>query len=59
VESSGIPFQNVARMRPWMIANVLIVQAMAQQGFPVEQGLGNRRIHSETRCTYRPASIGN
>jgi hypothetical protein len=39
VESSGIPFQSVARMRPWMIANVLIVQAMAQQGFPVEQGL--------------------
>jgi uncharacterized protein YbaP (TraB family) len=39
VESSGISFQNVVRMRPWMIANVLIVQAMAQQGFPVEQGL--------------------
>jgi uncharacterized protein len=39
LEDSGIPLQNLARMRPWMIANVLIVQTMAKNGFPVEQGL--------------------
>jgi uncharacterized protein YbaP (TraB family) len=39
LERSGIPFQNVARMRPWMIATLLTVQTMAKNGFPVEQGI--------------------
>lgn len=39
LEQVGIPFANVARMKPWMIANVLLVQAMAQHGFPSEQGI--------------------
>jgi len=39
LETAGIPFANVARMKPWMIANVLLVQTMAQRGFPTEQGI--------------------
>ncbi|HWT71837.1 MAG TPA: TraB/GumN family protein [Oxalicibacterium sp.] len=39
LEHAGIPFANVARMKPWMIANVLLVQTMARHGFPAEQGL--------------------
>ncbi len=36
---AGIPFANVQRMKPWMVANLLIVHAMARAGFPPEQGL--------------------
>jgi uncharacterized protein YbaP (TraB family) len=39
LEDADVPFANVARMKPWMIANVLLVQAMAKHGFPAEQGL--------------------
>lgn len=39
LDHAGIPFANVARMKPWMLANLLIVQTMAQQGFPTEQGI--------------------
>lgn len=35
----GLPFENVARMKPWMIANLLVVQEMARNGFPIEQGI--------------------
>lgn len=37
--AADIPFAHVQRMKPWMIANVLLVHAMAQAGFPPEQGL--------------------
>jgi len=36
---AGIPFENVARMKPWMVANLLLVQAMARHGFPPGQGI--------------------
>lgn len=39
LQRAGIPYESVARMKPWMIANLLIVQAMARSGFPAEQGL--------------------
>lgn len=39
LNDAGIPFDQVARMKPWMIANLLIVQSMARNGFPVEQGI--------------------
>lgn len=39
LQHAGIPFASVARMKPWMIANLLIVQAMARAGYPMEQGL--------------------
>ena len=39
LEHAGLPFANLARMKPWMIANVLLVQTMAKHGFPAEQGL--------------------
>lgn len=39
LESAGIPFANVARMKPWMVATVLLVQTMAQHGYPAEQGI--------------------
>jgi uncharacterized protein YbaP (TraB family) len=39
LQVTGIPFDNVARMKPWMIANLLIVQAMARAGYPAEEGL--------------------
>jgi uncharacterized protein YbaP (TraB family) len=35
----GIPFENVARMKPWMVANLLIIQEMARNGFPTEEGI--------------------
>lgn len=34
-----LPFESVARMKPWMIANLLLVQEMARNGFPAEQGI--------------------
>ncbi|WP_353152319.1 TraB/GumN family protein [Herminiimonas fonticola] len=34
-----IPFESVARMKPWMIANLLLIQEMARNGFPTEQGI--------------------
>lgn len=39
LQQNGIPFERVARMKPWMIANLLIVQTMARNGYPSEQGL--------------------
>ncbi|GGI53835.1 TraB/GumN family protein [Oxalicibacterium solurbis] len=39
LQQNGIPFERVARMKPWMIANLLIVQTMARNGYPTEQGL--------------------
>lgn len=39
LQRAGIPFDNVARMRPWMIANLLIVQTMERNGYPAEEGL--------------------
>jgi uncharacterized protein YbaP (TraB family) len=35
----GIPFDNVARMKPWMIANLLTVQTMERNGYPADEGL--------------------
>lgn len=35
----GTPFESIARMKPWMVANLLLVQEMARQGFPSEQGI--------------------
>lgn len=35
----GTPFESVARMKPWMVANLLLVQEMARNGFPTEQGI--------------------
>lgn len=39
LQRAGIPFENAARMKPWMAANLLIVQEMARNGFPAEQGI--------------------
>jgi uncharacterized protein YbaP (TraB family) len=39
LQRAGIPFDNVARMRPWMIANLLIVQTMERNGYPAKEGL--------------------
>lgn len=39
LQRNGIAFENVARMKPWMVANLLLVQEMARSGFPAEQGL--------------------
>ncbi len=39
LQAADIPFKSVARMRPWMITNLLIVQAMARAGYPAEQGI--------------------
>ncbi|MNR82653.1 TraB family protein [compost metagenome] len=36
---AGTPFESVARMKPWMVANLLLVQEMARNGFPSEQGI--------------------
>ncbi len=35
----GIPFESVARMKPWMVANLLLIQEMERNGFPTEQGI--------------------
>jgi uncharacterized protein YbaP (TraB family) len=39
LQRNGIAYDNVARMKPWMLANLLIVQEMARSGFPTEQGI--------------------
>lgn len=39
LQHAGIPYDNVARMKPWMIANLLIVQTMERNGFPADEGL--------------------
>ena len=39
LQAADIPFESVARMKPWMITNLLIVQAMARAGYPAEQGI--------------------
>jgi uncharacterized protein YbaP (TraB family) len=39
LQRAGIPFDRIARMKPWMVANLLIVQEMARNGFPAEQGI--------------------
>jgi uncharacterized protein YbaP (TraB family) len=39
LQQNRIPFDNVAGMKPWMIANMLIVQQMNRNGYPTEQGL--------------------
>ncbi|MFC7289234.1 TraB/GumN family protein [Herminiimonas glaciei] len=36
---SGTPFESIVRMKPWMVANLLLVQEMARNGFPTEQGI--------------------
>jgi uncharacterized protein YbaP (TraB family) len=35
----GIPYENVARMKPWMMANLLIIQEMARNGFATQDGI--------------------
>ncbi|MFC7298497.1 TraB/GumN family protein [Herminiimonas aquatilis] len=39
LQVAGTPFDNVARMKPWMVTNLLIAQAMARAGYPTEQGI--------------------
>lgn len=39
LQVAGIPFEAVDRMKPWMIANLLIGQSMARAGYPAEEGL--------------------
>lgn len=39
LREAGVPFDAVMTMKPWMIANVLIIQSMAQSGYPAEQGI--------------------
>jgi uncharacterized protein YbaP (TraB family) len=39
LRASGTPFESIARMKPWMVANLLLVQEMARSGFPTEQGI--------------------
>lgn len=39
LREASIPFESVASMKPWMIANVMIIHSMAQSGFPAEQGI--------------------
>lgn len=37
--AANIPFTTVASMKPWMLANLLILQTMERAGYPSEQGL--------------------
>lgn len=39
LQKNDIPLDRIARMKPWMIANLLVVQTMARNGYPAEQGL--------------------
>jgi uncharacterized protein YbaP (TraB family) len=39
LQGLDIPFENVARMKPWMMANLLIIQEMARNGFATEEGI--------------------
>ena len=39
LQNAGIPYDNVARMKPWMIANLLMVQTMERNGYPADEGL--------------------
>lgn len=39
LQRDGISFEQISRMKPWMVANLLIVQEMARNGFPTEQGI--------------------
>ncbi len=39
LQSAGIPFDSVSRMKPWLATNLLIIQEMARAGFPTEQGI--------------------
>ncbi|MFJ7567313.1 TraB/GumN family protein [Herminiimonas sp. NPDC097707] len=39
LQRAGIPFESIARMKPWMITNLLLIQEMARHGFPTEQGI--------------------
>lgn len=39
LQVASIPFENVARMKPWMVTNLLIVQEMARAGYPAGQGI--------------------
>ena len=39
LREAGIPFDTVMTMKPWMVANMMIIHSMAQSGFPAEQGI--------------------
>lgn len=37
--SVGVTYDNVARMKPWMVANVLLIKELEVRGYPPEQGI--------------------
>lgn len=37
--SVGVTYDKVARMKPWMVANVLLVKELEVHGYPPEQGI--------------------
>ena len=39
LQRAGIPLASIARMKPWMAVNMLIMDEMARNGFPIEQGI--------------------
>lgn len=39
LQRAGIPLASIARMKPWMAVNMLIMDEMARSGFPIEQGI--------------------
>lgn len=39
LQNANIPFESIVRMKPWLVTNLLIVQAMARAGYPAEQGI--------------------
>ncbi|WP_293780894.1 TraB/GumN family protein [uncultured Oxalicibacterium sp.] len=36
---AGLPAAQIQRLKPWMVANLLMLQAMTQAGYPSEQGI--------------------
>lgn len=36
---AGLPVAQVQRLKPWMVANLLMLQAMTQAGYPSEEGI--------------------
>lgn len=39
LQSAGIPYESIARMKPWMAVDMLAMQEMAHNGYPTDEGL--------------------
>lgn len=39
LQATGVPYDNVARMKPWMIANLLLIKELELHGYPTDQGI--------------------